>query len=58
MARAVVVYIFGPRTSPTPALGRRERAALKSSLSLDWQQTWADADKKGSAGRFVDFLAG
>ena len=40
------------------ALGKRDRAALKASLSLDRQQAWNDAEKKGSVGGFVDFLAG
>src|SRR6266496_2427252 len=29
------------------ALGKRDRAALKTSLSMDRQQTWVDAEKKG-----------
>jgi hypothetical protein len=40
------------------ALAKRDRATLKASLSLDRQQTWADADKKGDLSRFVDYLAG
>jgi len=40
------------------ALVQRDRAALKTLLSLDRQQTWAAAEKKGGAGGFVDFLAG
>jgi hypothetical protein len=40
------------------ALVKRDRAALKPLLSLDRQQTWADAEKKGNVGKFVDYLAG
>ena len=39
------------------ALVKRDRAALKPLLSLDRQQTWADAEKKGNAGKFVEYLA-
>jgi len=39
------------------ALVKRDRAALKPLLSLDRQQTWADAEKKGNVGKFVDYLA-
>ena len=39
------------------ALLKRDRAALKPLLSLDRQQTWADAEKKGNVGKFVDYLA-
>src|SRR5258708_18754493 len=37
---------------------KRHRRALKPLLSLDRQQTWADAEKKGNVGKFVDYLAG
>jgi hypothetical protein len=40
------------------ALTRRDRAKLKPLLSLDRQQTWADADKKGDLAGFVEYLAG
>ena len=40
------------------ALVKRDRAALKPLLSLDRQQTWEDAEKKGNVGKFVDYLAG
>ncbi len=40
------------------ALVKRDRAALKPLLSLDRQQTWADAEKKGNVGEFVDYLVG
>jgi hypothetical protein len=40
------------------ALVKRDRTALKPLLSLDRQQTWEDAEKKGNVGRFVDYLAG
>ena len=39
------------------ALVKRDRAALKPLLSLDRQRTWADAEKKGNVGKFVDYLA-
>jgi hypothetical protein len=39
------------------ALVRRDRAQLKPLLSLDRQQTWAQAEKKGDLGGFVDYLA-
>jgi len=38
------------------ALGKRDRLALKASLSLDRLETWADAEKKGNLGRFVQYL--
>src|SRR6266567_1287812 len=39
------------------ALVKRDRAALKPLLSLDRQQSWADAEKKGNVGKFVEYLA-
>jgi hypothetical protein len=39
------------------ALVKRDRATLKPLLSLDRQQTWADAEKKGDVSKFVDYLA-
>jgi hypothetical protein len=39
------------------ALVKRDRAALQPLLSLDRQQTWADAEKKGNVGKFVEYLA-
>jgi hypothetical protein len=39
------------------ALVRRDRAQLETLLSLDRQRTWADAQKKGELGGFVDYLA-
>ena len=39
------------------ALVKRDRAALKPLLSLDRQQTWADAEKKGQVEKFVEYLA-
>jgi len=39
------------------ALVKRDRAALKPLLSLDRQQTWTDAEKKGQVEKFVEYLA-
>jgi len=38
-------------------LVKRDSAALKPLLSLDRQKTWGDAEKKGSVGKFVEYLA-
>jgi hypothetical protein len=40
------------------ALVRGDRAALKPLLSLDRQQSWSGAEKKGDVGRFVEYLGG
>src|SRR5438128_2717759 len=39
------------------ALVKRDRAAMQPLLSLDRQQSWADAEKKGNVGKFVEYLA-
>jgi hypothetical protein len=39
------------------ALVKHDRAALKPLLSADRRQTWADAEKKGQLGGFIDYLA-
>jgi inosine/xanthosine triphosphate pyrophosphatase family protein len=39
------------------ALVKRDRATLKALLSLDRQQAWTEAEKKGNAAKFVDYLA-
>lgn len=39
------------------ALVKRDRAALKSLLSEDRQQTWVGAEKKGELDGFIDYLA-
>ena len=40
------------------ALVKRDRAKLKSLLSLDRQRTWTDAENKGNLDGFLDYLAG
>ena len=39
------------------ALVKRDQAALKPLLSADRRNTWAEAEKKGQLGGFVDYLA-